>query len=709
MTEKEIEEGKLKEVLSDYEEVIEDLKLTIKSLSRRQNMDPDVVYELERQYENKLRVIKESLKKPYFARIDFLNSNDAATDVCYIGKVGVSDFDNNIITVDWRAPIASLYYDSNLGKTSYKSPEGIIDGDLQLKRQYDIENGKLNSFNDVDTVSNDDILKPYLDVNVDNRLKNIVSSIQDEQNKVIRKDITDNVIVQGVAGSGKTTVALHRIAYLAYNHRDKIKSSQYMVIGPNKFFINYISSVLPDLDVTDVAQLTYDEFVKEYLQEDFEVVAEDEAAGELNISRYKVSMSYKKLLDQYIAYLEKKEVLPKKDFEVKGYKLLPQEVIEEIYREIDDTYFKNIEAKIDRAVLMCSTYLKNREQELTSYLMKECSNKMSSATSEKEKSKIRKDYDLLKKELLATGCTASIKKYFSFRNKKITTLYSDFIKNVSKFADSDIANLIKKTASKQKNTYMIMDLAGLLYLGSRIKNNKNYNLIRHTVVDEAQDYGEFNFYSLKAVLPTSRFSIFGDLAQSIYDYRSIDNWEDVVSSTFNGDCNIEYLRKSYRTTIEIMNAANVVLNHISLKTAEPVIRHGDEVRFIKFDKDYYEKLLDRIMSLESKKYDSIALISRNEEDAHKVVEELEKLNCQVTEIAADNSEYVGGLCSVSSSLAKGLEFDAVIITDASEDKYNSLDSTDMKNLYVSMTRPLHELEVIYRGELTKPLQKCLKR
>lgn len=709
MTEKEREEGKLQEVISDYKEVIEDLDLTIKSLSRRQNLDPDVVYELERQYKNKLRVIKESLNKPYFARIDFQNSSDEAKDVCYIGKVGVSDFDNNLITVDWRAPIASLYYDSNLGKTSYKSPEGIIDGDLCLKRQYDIEESKLISFNDVDTVSNDEILKPYLDVNADNRLKNIVSSIQDEQNKVIRKDLTDNVIVQGVAGSGKTTVALHRIAYLAYNHRDMIKSNQYMVIGPNKFFINYISSILPDLDVTDVAQLTYDEFVKEYLGEGFEVVDGEEVVGALNINRYKVSMNYKKLLDEYIAYLEKTEVLPKKDFEVKGYNLLPQKVVEKIYREIDDLYFKNIEAKLDRAVLMCSTYLKNKEQELTSYLMKEYSEKMQIAKTEKEKTKIRKDYDSLKKELLATGCTASLKKYFSFRNKKITTLYSTFLQNISKFADKDITELIKKTISKKKNTYMIEDLAGLLYLGFRVKNNKDYNLIRHTVVDEAQDYGEFNFYSLKAVLPGSRFSIFGDLAQSIYDYRSIDNWEDVATSTFKGDCNIEYLRKSYRTTIEIMNAANVVLNHINLKTAEPVIRHGNEVIFIKATKDYYKNLLERVRVLEEKKYESIALISRNEEEAHKIKQELEKLDCHITEITADNSEYTGGLCSVSSSLAKGLEFDAVIITDASEDKYNSLDSTDMKNLYVSMTRPLHELEIVYRKELTKPLQKCLKR
>ena len=246
------EKRKLDEILEQYKEVLEDLKLVIRSLPSKYQHNPEVLDALLRQYENKERVLTEGLKKPYFARIDFKDEKAKEENMCYIGKVGVTDFDQNIVTVDWRAPIASLYYDSNLGKTSYRAPEGIINGTLSLKRQYDIESGKLISFNDVDTVANDEILRPYLSVNADNRLKNIVSSIQSEQNEVIRKDLTDNIIVQGVAGSGKTTVALHRIAYLAYNYRNKIKSNQYMIIGPNKFFIKYISSVLLDFDVTYV-------------------------------------------------------------------------------------------------------------------------------------------------------------------------------------------------------------------------------------------------------------------------------------------------------------------------------------------------------------------------------------------------------------------------------------------------------------------------
>ena len=220
-------------------------------------------------YDDKMRLIYKNMDKPYFARIDFKRDNEKNLEKIYIGKVGVTDEENNIVTVDWRAPISSIYYDSNIGRTKYIAPEGICEGELLLKRQFNIENQKLISYQDVDTVANDELLKPYLSSSADNRLKNIVSTIQKEQNEIIREPLNKNIIVQGVAGSGKTTVALHRIAYLVYNYRDTVKPNQYLVIGPNKFFVSYISNVLPDLDVDNVNQLTYDELCKEYINEDF--------------------------------------------------------------------------------------------------------------------------------------------------------------------------------------------------------------------------------------------------------------------------------------------------------------------------------------------------------------------------------------------------------------------------------------------------------
>ena len=171
--------------------------------------------EKEKRLKKKLDRLEENINKPYFARIDF-KSDTGVEDICYIGKIGVTNYDNEIIVVDWRAPISSLYYDSSLGKASYVVDGDTIEGILEKKRQYEIENRELIQFTDVDTVSNDELLKPYLGVKASERTKNIVSTIQQEQNEIIRSSLFQNRIIQGVAGSGKTTVALHRIAYLAY-------------------------------------------------------------------------------------------------------------------------------------------------------------------------------------------------------------------------------------------------------------------------------------------------------------------------------------------------------------------------------------------------------------------------------------------------------------------------------------------------------------
>ena len=705
----ELEKEKAQSVISELHHVYEDVELMINSLKRRNVMDPIVYNNLLNQYENKLKVLENGFQKPYFARIDFTSDDEHRKEVCYIGKVGVVDSDGNIITVDWRAPIASLYYDSNIGPASYEAPKGTISGTMELKRQYEIENGELLSYRDVDTVSNDEILKPYLGVNADNRLKNIVSSIQNEQNTIIREPITNNTICQGVAGSGKTTVALHRIAYLAYNFRETIKSDQYMVIGPNKFFINYISSVLPELDVTSVPQLTYPEFAQEFIGEEIsidDIGYNPDVINGVNPYHFKMSMDFKELIDKYVKYLDEYEVVPGKDFTIKNIKILPKEAILKTYQEIQDKIYDNIEMKIERCVLLLSNYIKNNSSKLVSSVNQQYQEKMDAGNITKEK--YQKEYQALKKEI-ESGCVASLRKHFSIKSKKTSAIYNNFLTKLSQFADREVNDSLKKITIPIKRGITFEDLPGIIYLHTLLHGAQEYKKFRHAVIDEAQDYGVFNFYALKKALPSCTFSIFGDLAQSIYDYRSIDNWEEVEKACFNNKCNVDYLLKSYRTTIEIMEQANQILDYLNMKVSEPVIRHGEDVRYTLYNPNDIQLLKNKIEGLIAQNFSSIAVISRTEEEANQIAVKLQQLGVNISYINMNNSVYEGGICSISSQCSKGLEFDAVIIANVSEKTYSSDNNTDLKNLYVSMTRALHDLEILYQEPITKPLARSLYR
>ena len=309
------ERTKLAIIQQQYRDLISYYNEKIKSITKDYKNDPFMQATLLEQCTNKLQLLERTINTPFFGRIDFLHDEDKKETICYIGKVGVLDYNGNPITVDWRAPIASLYYDSNIGYAKYLAPDGLMTGYLNLKRQFDIEDGNLKSFQDVNTVANDELLKPYLSTSADNRLKNIVATIQSEQNAIIRKSIYTNNIIQGTAGSGKTTVALHRISYLIYNEQKNFRENQFMVIGPNAYFMDYISSVLPDLDVHSVKETTFLNIVNDYLGEKIKIVDQNARLESIlkhgkvdpNIP-YKSSLKYKRALDLFIKELEEKMI-----------------------------------------------------------------------------------------------------------------------------------------------------------------------------------------------------------------------------------------------------------------------------------------------------------------------------------------------------------------------------------------------------------------
>ena len=676
------EKKHLEFTLSEIDTLIDENKMRINVTRNNFNLSVEERVAIENKLQRKNDILLLGRKKPYFARIDFKSNNE--TSICYIGKNGVINSDNEIIVVDWRAPISSVYYDSNIGNTSYEVNDETIEGELLLKRQYDIQDSKLISYYDVDIVSNDDILKQYLNVNSDNRLKNIVSTIQSEQNEIIRMPINKNILIQGVAGSGKTTVALHRIAYLAYNNKDFINSKQYMIIGPNKFFINYISSVLPELDVDDVKQFDFIDFTKYILNENFNYLETKDNES----TYYKTSMKFKRIIDKYVSDLNK-TIIPNHDLEMFGFKILDRKEIQKIYNEVEND-FDYLNLRVEKSIILLEKIIQSKCENIIINANNYIDSKFNNAT-DREKNILKKQRDEIKKEI-QNNCHNILKKYFNYVNENITTLYKKLINKIDDYLEDNI-NL------KINNKYLSFgDLTGLLYLYYKINGNNKCQIYRQIVIDEAQDYNEFTFYVLNLLFKNASFSIFGDLAQSIYPYRSIDNWDILNEKVL--DIDILTLSKSYRTSIEIMNEANKINRYLNLNEATPVIRHGKVPEYYKVND--YEFILNKVLSLKDK-YKSIAIISKNEKDSIEIYNYL-KDKVKINLISDQSNEYNGGICSLTSALSKGLEFDAVIINKADKDIFDINDRTDMKLLYVSMTRALHELLITYENNLVEVLK-----
>ena len=695
-----LEEQHLQMTKNNIEIVTSEEKERLKNLPKMYASDPRLLGSLMSITATKLNNLQNSSEKPYFARIDFISKIDRNKIIAYIGKVGVMSENGDMIVTDWRAPISAIYYDSNLGDLSYKVEDDLIYGTLELKRQIIIEKGKLISIFDVDSVSDDDLLKPYLGANADNRLKNIVASIQSEQNNIIRASINKNIIVQGVAGSGKTTVALHRIAYLVYNYSKKVNADQFMVIGPNKFFINYISTVLPDLDVGNAVQCTYEELSKEYIKEKFDIEEPTQKLIEYILgekiekySRLKTSMKYKEAIDKFMFEYEK-SIMPKEDFVICNCIIYTKEEVIDIYKL--HTNLPDISSRIDITVKLLSNKLKLDINKL---------------------SRLKKEFDIMNpketKEIkwktiknIESGCLTDLKKYLTINNIKVLQLYKMFVQNLSKYIElSDTDFVFKSLNNIQKKVVQFEDIPAMMYINTIVYGISYYNKYVHIVIDESQDFGAFNFYVLTKLMPNSTFSIFGDITQGIYSYRGIYDWNEVKNESFQNKCEIMRLEKSYRTTIEIMETANKISKHLNLGEGKPVIRHGNDVRITKCIEDkkieYIAKIIGKNLNLGHK---SIAIICKTPSESKNIYENLKLFNFKLEYILDDNESYNGGICILTSYLSKGLEFDCVIITDADEIIYSSQSEMDMKLMYVACTRALHDLEIIYENEITKPLQ-----
>lgn len=638
-----------------------------------------------------------ALKKPYFGRIDYREKGDEENFCLYLGKNGIRKNPRENLIVDWRAPVSSVYYDSQIGESSYKTPNGdAIDITLNLKRTYEISESKLIDFYDSDVVANDEFLTKYLSKNKEVVLGEIIATIQKEQNEIIRDTPWHSVIVQGVAGSGKTTVAMHRISYILYNFKDKFRPDEFFIIGSNKMLLNYITGVLPNLDVYNVNQMTMEEFLLSLLDKDFD----------LKKGRYRLNNSFLK---------PSSGVQSKESFELKRFKgsihfikalaeFIKKYEIKEINSDTvvyeDQTLFTG-----EDIVYYLNSFEDIPLQDKMGILNKRLIEKIRYINEENKKRREQINAEVNK-----------YKNHFGNRSKKynLMEIYQEFLQDLQMNREEYTCRKIHLPEGRviqlladslKQKSIDIYDLGMMTFIKKRLRRSQDFDFVSHIVIDEAQDFGVMLFYVFRQLFKTCTYTIMGDISQNIYYDTGMNDWETLTKEVFNPDRDRFYcLAKSYRNTVEISEYAGRVLKKCTFKTyeIEPIIRHGKEVEVKKVSEEK-QMVLDTaeiIKNIQKAGYDTIAVICRTTEEMVKVGNLL-KQYIAIEKFTEDieNMTFQNGVMVLPINMTKGLEFDAVIIWNPDENSYPVNDG-DAKLLYVAITRALHELHIIYQGNLS---------
>ncbi|MFJ8104110.1 RNA polymerase recycling motor HelD [Lysinibacillus sp. NPDC096212] len=666
-------------------------------------------FEMARNQKEGLEAIR---KKPYFARIHFQKTGDPE-EFLYIGKTSLFHRETHEpIIVDWRSPVANVYYDGRLGDMEYDVRGEIHKGHLFAKRQYKINGGELLDLRDIDLTTNDELLQEALAGKADVRLTEIVSTIQKEQNEIIRAHLRQPIIVQGAAGSGKTTIALHRISYFLYTMGEHFNPEQLMILAPNKLFIDYIGDVLPELGVDKICQTTFTDYVlaatklKLKLQNPNEQL-ESLVAGEPQqaaswISEMKGSLYYRDVIERYVQKIEQEIANQFEDVYIEKYCIMRASHLKKLF--LYEFSYMPIEKRLAHIKKVLASHVRQKKQAILNTLHKKYDEALGRALDgfrddDKRRRVVTKFIDerderipAIEKEAKSTA-TVYMRR---FSKHNIKTLYRSLLTNAELLAElAPEWHYLEQQQFLQahaKEQWVLEDLAALYYLQARIKGIPDEWKMRVVFIDEVQDYSLFQLAALKTGLETDMFTMVGDLAQGIHSYRSLTAWEPVQN--LFPRASFRTLQKSYRTTIEIMDVANKVLAQMDeqLPLVEPVVRHGNAPTYIQAQSFDALQIKEIFEAIRGNGHHSVALICKTTAEAKIMQQALKDKNIAsqlLTENESINQEL---LLVVPSHLAKGLEFDAVIVAAFDTPFYDT--KVDRKLLYVALTRAMHELYLI---------------
>ena len=579
--------------------------------------------------------------KPYFARIDF--KTNETEDKIYIGITNVEE-DLNYYVYDWRSPICSMFYDYGVGQANYKSPDGIVEGEITLKRQYQINNGKLDNVFDTTINIDDEVLQSVLKENSSEHMKNIVNTIQQEQNIVIRDDKTNNLIVQGIAGSGKTSVALHRIAYLLYK-LEYLTSNNVLIFSPNNIFKEYIGNVLPELGEDNTLITTFHEFASTYIKEYYRVEPYCEFLARYYKNEYQNNELIKyKLSDNIIQILE-------------NY----AKTITNLTRFINDiTYKEQTISKEELNDLLKNRYNKFNLFDRFDYIVEKINNRYYSG---KKQDNVRIKSLLLKNINTTTNMKDIYKSFYD--SQEFLNDYNGYFNR-----NENIKNLNKKVLNYEDSTLFIY----LKFLLTNIPYRVSTKLV---VIDEAQDYTLLQYKIIKILFRNTDFTILGDINQTINPFYKYDNL-NILENIFDGVSKYVELNKTYRSSSKIIEYSNKILN---LKHSSAV-RRNNNIPVEIFDTLDYEILIDKINYLKNK-YNSVAVITKSIEEANLIHDNIQEQISDINIVDIDTEKFNKNLIIIPAYASKGLEFDSVIIiNNFDKDKYL---------YYVAVTRSQHEL------------------
>ena len=627
---------------------------------------------------SRIRTLEKQLSNPYFARIDFKEDGEESESF-YIGLSTVEDEDNfDIFVFDWRSPVANMFYDFEVGPAYYDAPVRRIEGHIEFTRQYNIRNGEIVFMHNSNESLCDEALTSMLSGNATDKMKNIVASIQKEQNDIIRSDDSKILFIQGAAGSGKTSIALHRSAYLLYKHRKNLSADNILIFSPNEVFAEYISDVLPELGESNIRQTTFEIFSKRFLPSNYLYESKNDHldyiySNHTDLKTFKLrtkSMEYKNTLD-FMNTLNKfildipRLITNVTPITIEGVQIVSKKSVEKtIFERFKDIPFLN---RIDVVKQSLFSQVENK------YLS----------------SKDNSHFDYVEdKKTFYDFCKAQVDLQVDAMIKTLDSvaIYKSLWSNIEKYTDIDLKNTKDLTLNYLNNNEVkFEDITPIIYIRSSLEGFRSYGNMKHVLVDEAQDYSPLFYEIVKRSFPNASLTIMGDLNQRIDKHSNVKS-RNSITNVFN-DVKTVVLTKSYRSTGNITNFTKDILE--THEPIEAVDRIGDNPTIHIVNNNLEERISTKINEMKDKGYKSIAIICKNKENSKKLYSSLKELNDDINLIISDKCEFKIGINVISSYIAKGLEFDGVILADG-----ESYLSIEYKHLfYTACTRALHELHI----------------